>query len=111
MEAINTTFKYNKANDYGGAVYINCNKYSSFKDCLFKFNEACDDSGGAIYSKGELYLKYCTLESNEAKVDGGAICCLENVEVFGCVFKKNEASGAKLHQCYGGAIRSKKMWS
>ena len=78
VEAINITFKYNKANDYGGAVYINCNKYSSFKDCLFKFNEACDDSGGAIYSKGELYLKYCTLESNEAKVDGGAVYA-ENV--------------------------------
>ena len=108
IDAENTIFEDNKAEDYAGAVYINCNKYSQFKNCVFKYNVAGDDNGGAINSKAKLYLKNCTFDSNKAKVDGGAICCDEDVQAYGCLFKNNQATGAKSHQCYGGAIRSKK---
>ena len=107
VEAQNTVFEKNKADDNAGAVFIDCDKYSSFKNCLFKSNVAGDDNGGAIRTKGELLVRDCTFDSNKAKVDGGAIFGDKEITVLGCVFKDNKAKGAKVHQCYGGAIRGK----
>ena len=104
---INCNLTDNWAEDYGGAIYNDVNKKLIIKNCFFRNNNVSDDQGGAIYSKGKLYAERSDFTYNNAKVDGGAIFCKNNVEVIGCFFKYNKAKGAKVSQCYGGAIRSK----
>ena len=97
-------FEDNEAEEYSGAIDIDSDKLSIFKNCVFRSNRAGDDKGGAIFSDGNLEIEDCLFDSNKAKVDGGAIFCKKNVTVKRSVFINNKASGAIIAECWGGAI-------
>ena len=101
---INCNFTDNWAEDYGGAIYNDATKNLVLKNCLFRKNSVSDENGGAISSKGKVCVEDSTFDSNNANVDGGAIFCENDVNVARCLFKYNNAEGAKMHQCYGDAI-------
>lgn len=105
---INCTFKNCWAENHGGAIADRTEHKLTVINSTFIGNKASEDDGGAIFCKGLLYLEGCLFESNNAKVKGGAVFCEKDVEVIGSIFKSNKASGAKAHQCYGGAISTNK---
>ncbi|WP_295615532.1 hypothetical protein [uncultured Methanobrevibacter sp.] len=104
---INCTFRNCWAEDHGGAIADRTGNTLTLINSTFIGNKASDDNGGAIFCKGPLYVEDCLFESNNAKVDGGAIFCENDMDVIRSVFNFNKASGAKAHQCYGGAICAK----
>ena len=108
---INCNFTDNWAEDYGGAIYNDAPNDLIIKNCCFRNNSVGNENGGAIFSKGKICLEGNIFDSNKANVDGGAIFCEKDVDVIHCLFKYNKAEGAKMHQCYGGAIRSKQTVS
>ncbi|WP_295615541.1 hypothetical protein [uncultured Methanobrevibacter sp.] len=103
---INCSLIDNWADDYGGAIYNEVNKPLTLINCLLKGNTADDDSGGAVFSNGEVIIKNSILDNNRAWLDGGAVYCNKNVKVFNSSLTSNVAKGAS-SQCYGGAICSK----
>jgi predicted outer membrane repeat protein len=113
VNAYNSTFKFNEAYDYGGAIYckgnvnINTNEEpgTSISTSFIK-NSAKDDNGGAIYAEGKCTGVNAEFSANNAKVDGGAIFTCGNAYVYHCQLDNNRVEGA-VSQCYGGAIRSK----
>ena len=108
---INCNLTDNWAEDYGGAIYNDPSKPLVIINCFFGYNNVSDDSGGAIYSKGKLYVENSTFDYNIANVDGGGIFCENDVNVTRCMFKFNRADFAFTPQSYGGAIRSKEtVW-
>ncbi|WP_407432490.1 right-handed parallel beta-helix repeat-containing protein [Methanobrevibacter sp.] len=123
-------FKDNWAKNHGGAIYTQSILYysdspsspSNIKNSYFENNDAKDGDGGAIYinrktspesfkyHRGdftERTFENCYFINNHAIEDGGAIYANRDVNLKGCTFKDNKASGAKIARCYGGAIRSK----
>ena len=114
----NCTFYNNYADDYGGAIYNDVNKVLTIKNCEFKSNNADDVHGGAIFSKGKVYVENSTFDSNTADENGGAIYSTSTVEVKGSTFTNNKARTRDwtfyeyiYHwmdnpNCYGGAIYS-----
>ena len=112
VNVVNSTFQYNYAEDYGGAIYasnVNINLGQPNTQSLtshFIDNKADDDQGGAIYAEGDLKSLNTEFSKNHAKVDGGAVYTCGKAIVEYCYFSLNNAEGAK-SQCYGGAIRSK----
>ena len=107
-----STFKNNYAHDYGGAIYadavnINVNQaYPQDYTSFFKGNKASDNKGGAIYAEDDVKAVNTVFSENSADVDGGAIYSDDSVYVTNCYFDNNKADGAKVSQCYGGAIRA-----
>ena len=98
----NCVFTGNGADNYGGAIYSVGDLY--IKDSTFSCNKACSDDGGAIYACKKVFLENTIFKENKAKVDGGAIYARGDVNVSGCHFEDNSATGAIKNQCYGGAI-------
>ena len=73
---INCTFENNGAENYGGAIYNdNLEGTLTVTNSTFKNNKANSESGGAIFSKGEVVIEGCYFEGNTAYVDAGAIFC------------------------------------
>ena len=149
----NITFENNQARGYGGAVFIsNCNSVSFLNcdflknnansggaiyttgsldiiDCIFNYNKANKQNGGAIHAKNVIVIS-SNFRSNEAlsagaiysnnmveivdsqfkfnfaKEDGGAIYSVNNVSVKNSTFDSNVASSVMFAQCCGGAISS-----
>ena len=104
---INCTFNNNWADNNGGAIYNGANKLLTIINCSFNNNEADDDDGGAIYSKGNVYIENSLFNSNHANICGGAIFCCNDANITNCLFESNKANGAKPFQCEGGAIYCK----
>ena len=107
LTLINCNFDSNTAT-YGGAIYNDGGSLSVI-NCSFTNNNAYSEKGGAIYSKGEISIINSSFISNKALVDGGAIYSeSENdVEIIGTQFISNEAWGAIITRCFGGAICAK----
>ena len=101
----NSTFTSNFASDYGGAIYAN-NINISENSTFFK-NSVDDNDGGAIYADNTATLFDVFFIENNAKVDGGAVYTKGKILCNKCLFKNNQAQGAKSAQCCGGAICSK----
>lgn len=65
-------FRNNKADDFGGAVYLNTKGIAKFYDCLFYKNWTETDDGGAVASLGGstpyqyTYFINCTFSQNTA---------------------------------------------
>ncbi|WP_407431518.1 hypothetical protein [Methanobrevibacter sp.] len=102
----NCTFSNNWAKNYGGAIYNENKKDLVVDGCVFKGNKANGENGGAIFSNGIVHINQCDFINNLACVDGGAVCCENHVGVVGSSFTSNKATGAKVYQCWGGAIKS-----
>ena len=102
----NSTVSDNTAGDYGGAVSAN-NIYVNTKvpnsKSFFNGNSALDDHGGAFYARNCVKVRNSVFSGNKACFDGGAINCKE-AHVESCEFGFNNASGAIMSKCYGGAI-------
>ncbi|MDD5454757.1 MAG: right-handed parallel beta-helix repeat-containing protein, partial [Candidatus Ratteibacteria bacterium] len=111
----NCTFRYNKAERYGGAI-VNIAASPEITDCTFIGNIAdktvgTGGSGGAIWNCDlyyyslypEMYctpkIKNCTFIDNYASVWGGAVYSewFSECEITDCMFVNN-------HSSYGGAI-------
>lgn len=91
----------------GGAIL---NAYSSTTltliDCEFSYNQA--DTGGAVYSAGDLYVSGSQFKENTANDgDGGAIYCEKQIHISDSEFADNAAGDMKLNGHSGGAIYSK----
>ena len=82
------TFKDNKANDGGGAIW---SQDLTISTCTFTNNKAVN--GGAIYSFGVLTVNKCSFKNN----NGGAIYSIEKTIIKTSSFKNNKGS-------HGGAI-------
>lgn len=105
---INCTFENNAAENYGGAIYNdNLEGTLTVTDSTFKNNKANSESGGAIFSKGEVVIEDCYFEENSAYVDAGAVFCQKGAEITGTEFIDNKAWGAKVYKCFGGAVCAK----
>ena len=117
LEIKNCTFESNEANDAttvsckGGAIYNPKNSIMIVENSIFKSNLA-QDSGGAIYSQGDVNLYNTTFESNNAKEDmtgdnnGGAVFGVNSVSADGCTFKSNEAikKGGAIYAAVGKVV-------
>ncbi len=92
-----SNFKYNHADDDGGAIYNNDEYGSGLKviHCDFRFNDA-DDDGGAIYtdSDADTVVEDSYFWENEANWYGGAMC---RGSVYDSSFYLNDAK-------YGGGM-------
>ena len=103
LTLINCNFTNNWTHNYGVAVYNGINKTLKIINCSFSGNTA-EVSGGAISSKGEIYLENSIFNYNTASYNGGAIYC-NNVNVKNCSFKSNKALyNAMTIENNGGAI-------
>ena len=112
----NCIFENNWAEDYGGAIYNDVDKPLTIFNCTFKSNTAYKDNGGAIFSKGKVIINGSTFDSNLASEDGGAIKCINDIQVTKSIFTNNKVQTrdwswyeyiyhwASIPQCYGGAI-------
>lgn len=107
LTLMNCNFDSNNA-AYGGAIYSDGGSLSVI-NCSFTNNNAYSEKGGAIYSKGEISIINSSFISNKALVDGGAIYSEseDDVEIIGTQFISNEAWGAIITRCFGGAICTK----
>ncbi|WP_405264789.1 right-handed parallel beta-helix repeat-containing protein [Methanobrevibacter sp.] len=105
---INCTFENNGAENYGGAIYNdNLEGTLTVTNSTFKNNKANSESGGAIFSKGEVVIEGCYFEGNTAYVDAGAIFCQKGGEITDTEFIDNKAQGAKVYKCFGGVVYAK----
>ena len=95
----------------GGAVYINGEGNQEFISCQFEENKA-EFYGGAIYlesSNTHLKLSDCLFYANKVGVDGGAVYCPGETEISDSTFTGNRATGKFTdHKSYGGAVLSNK---
>lgn len=104
IDCNNSTFENNYAESYGGAIFIKNEGKSTIKNSKFIQNEAREDNGGAIYTKGNLNIKNSLFTHHYAKEDGGAICAKGHVNVENSTFTLNKATGARVFLSEGGAI-------
>ena len=79
-------FSHNEAKNYGGAIYIAGKGNCEIINTKFIQNEAREDNGGAIYTKGNLNIKNSLFTHHYAKEDGGAICAKGHVNVENSTF-------------------------
>ena len=72
FQILPTIFRNNKADDFGGAVYLNTKGITKFYDCLFYKNWTETDDGGAVAALGAsspylyTYFINCTFSQNTA---------------------------------------------
>lgn len=104
---INCSFNSNFARKSGGAVYCENKNKLNIYNCNFNSNKANNEKGGAVYSKGDIFIFNSTLTGNHAKEDGGAVFSEGKVTAGHCLFESNTATGKDDFQNYGGAICSK----
>ena len=102
------TFENNLAGSYGGAIYAKDVDIDNNKNGLSNYassfiNNYADTYGGAIFSKKNTTVSYALFSGNTAKSDGGAICT-NNLSARACLFESNEAKGAIIYSCHGGAV-------
>lgn len=97
-------FSHNEAKNYGGAIYIAGKGSCEIINTKFIQNEAREDNGGAIYTKGNLNIKNSLFTHHYSKEDGGAICAKGHVNVENSTFTLNKATGARVFLSEGGAI-------
>lgn len=62
---------YNYLN-YGAAIQVNPNASLNIENCFF-IDNISENSGGAIFNKGQLHIRDTNFENNRCKLDGGAI--------------------------------------
>ena len=67
----NVTFTGNEVTGGGGAIYINSSPEFTLNDCVFTENEA--KYGGAVNASGTLNVNGCRFENNHATGNAGAI--------------------------------------
>lgn len=104
----NCIFKENLAQDYGGAIYaknIHINTKQSSKSSFIS-NKAEDNDGGALYAEEKVNGDNVEFNYNSAYEDGGAVFC-KDADFKNALFSSNTAKGAKIADCYGGAIFAK----
>ncbi len=104
----NCTFKDNAA-DAGGAIYNGVKENQlTIKNSKFINNQALENNGGAIYSRGELIIENSYFEGNKAALDGGAVYGERSVEAINTKFVSNQlTSRSPQIRLYGGAIGAK----
>ena len=69
-------FKNGRSGDGGAILNTHSSSSITLVNCKFISNYA-ENNGGAVYTKGDLYVDGCTFESNTVDDDdGGAICAL-----------------------------------
>lgn len=105
---IDCSFCDNFARKSGGAVYCGNKNKLNIYNCVFNNNKAEKEKGGAVFSKGDIYIFNSKLNGNHAKEDGGAVFSESNVSVVSSLFESNTATGKSNFQNYGGAICCKK---
>jgi hypothetical protein len=123
----NCRFDNNQAGLVGGAIYA----YGPWRDPVtttpvttlivsnstFTGNQALRGSGGpvqspaiggAVFSEDQTTSQFfnCRFTSNSARLGGALASYRAVVEVVGCVFKDNQATGAAADESIGGAIIS-----
>ena len=103
-------FLYNANEDYGGAIYVDCQNLVVQNNCEFIGNRS--DEGGAIYvsgdrvDQGEVSISGTSFENNQSVSHGGAVYVTDvaSLEVKErCYFANNEAD-VDSDYAYGGAI-------
>jgi hypothetical protein len=124
LRIANSKFENNQAGLVGGAIYA----YGPFRDPLstpvtrlivanstFTGNIAARDAGGPVQSPpvgGAVFIEdqttaqffNCRFNANNAR-QGGALGSYRGImEVIGCVFKDNQATGTAADESIGGAI-------
>lgn len=99
------TFENNEGYN-GGSIYIGEGN-STIKNSQFKNNNV-NHYGAGICTEDNLFVQNCTFIKNEAiaagGTAGGAIYSKKRVSVNSSTFEDNEASGAFIFDCIGGAI-------
>lgn len=79
---VNCTFSENRANENGGAIYVDCNRdngyHSRFYNCEFKNNSALANGGVAWFrtdlkQTGTLRFVNCLITGNYTQLEGGNI--------------------------------------
>ena len=103
----NIVFWHGGSSDEGGAILNNRSSSNlTLINCVFYFNTA--DTGGAVYSYGNLIVNSSTFEnSNASGGNGGAIHCEKDLYVSNSEFTDNNAGNLKLNVHSGGAIYCK----
>lgn len=101
-------FKNGRSGDGGAILNTHSSSSITLVNCKFISNYA-ENNGGAVYTKGDLYVDGCTFESNTVDDDdGGAICALGKKTVIkNSIFSDNEDKGSVTRTSNGGAIYSK----
>lgn len=90
------TFNNNRAQAYGGAVYIN-NVAAQIYSCTFTSNRTLvtgvDLGGGAVYALNQGTVRECVFTANASAGDGGGVVMRGGGAVVNCVFGGNTAAG------------------
>uniref|UniRef100_UPI003890A6E5 right-handed parallel beta-helix repeat-containing protein n=1 Tax=Methanobrevibacter sp. TaxID=66852 RepID=UPI003890A6E5 len=106
----NSTFKSNSVCGYGGAIYcdggvqVDCSIFeSNMADS--SLNPNISSFGGAIFGS-TVVINGSSFKKNLAFQQGGAVYAKSSVGVEQSIFESNNAKGAIICDCNGGAIRA-----
>jgi len=103
---IRCAFRWNWADNHGGAIYNHTSSNPTIFDSVFQSNVGFLGSGGAIYnySSSDPIIADCLFVGNESDMNGGAVYSYDaDPTIIGCTFSDNtaEAAGAVMQYYYG----------
>lgn len=103
LEIYDCKFNDNYADDLGGAIYSK--GYVYLMGCSFDNNYA-DNYGGAVYIDNEVKIRDTSFDGNRAIIEGGAVYSSGKTHILNSQFRDNKAFGSTLKKCNGGALRT-----
>ena len=92
-----------KSKTNGGAILVDSPHHELILENVKLSKNKAVDSGGSIYSKGNITIISGKLNSNEAGIQGGAIWCDKNLVLKDCLVKNNKITTIKT-KCGGAGI-------
>ncbi|MCK5509273.1 MAG: right-handed parallel beta-helix repeat-containing protein [Desulfobacterales bacterium] len=106
----NCIFGKNTAGDSGGGIYITGNSSSEIINSNFKENNS-QRYGGAIdcqHNVGDILISKCSFSKNRTELWGGALDAeyVSSLAVESCIFSENVSSGwgGAIHDSWGASI-------